>query len=311
VSAPKRIATPAATAAGGQTITRSTRSGGPSECGVGPRTAQNSIKSDRIDAKEPYDQGVIGAQRRNVIQEVLREEGVVSIAALSRQLSASAVTIRRDLDYLESAGVLTRIHGGAVAEVSSPESPYVEKVGQAMAEKQAIGRLAADLVDDGDVIIIGPGTTTEAFAGQLQARSGLTVITNSLPVAEVFAASDEIDVIMTGGSLRGPIRALIGETVIRSLRGMHADKTFISGNGMVADFGLSTPNLSVADTDRAMVAASAQAIVLVDHSKFGLRAAIQTVPTEGIAQVVTDASSPSAEIAAIEARGVTVHIARL
>ena len=274
------------------------------------RTYEESDQNRSDGCKESYDHGVIAAQRRNVIQEILREQGVVSIAALSQQLSASAVTIRRDLDYLEAVGVLTRTHGGAVADVSSPESPYVEKVGQATAEKQAIGRLAAGLVDDGDVIIIGPGTTTEAFAGHLPARSELTVITNSLPVAEVFAASDEIDVIMTGGSLRGPIRALIGETVIRSLRSMHADKTFISGNGLVADFGLSTPNLSVADTDRAMVAASAQAIVLADHSKFGLRAAIQTVPTEGIAQVVTDASSPAAEIAAIEARGVAVHIAR-
>lgn len=253
---------------------------------------------------------MIAAQRQNVIQEVLREKGVVSIAALAEQLSASAVTIRRDLDHLAELGVLTRTHGGAVAGVSSPESPYLEKVGQATAEKQAIGRLAADLVDDGDVIIIGPGTTTEAFAEHLRSRTGLTVITNSLPVAEAFAASDGIDVIMPGGSLRGPIRALIGESVIRSLRGMHADKTFISGNGLVADFGLSTPNLSVADTDRALVAASAQTIALVDHSKVGLRTAIQTVPTEGIAQLVTDARSPKPEIAAIEARGVAVHIAR-
>ena len=271
-----------------------------------PESDQN--RSNRCE--ETYDHGVIAAQRQNVIQEILREQGVVSIAALAEQLAASAVTIRRDLDHLASVGVLTRTHGGAVAEVSSPESPYVEKVGQAMAEKQEIGWLAAGLVDEGDVIIIGPGTTTEAFAGHLRSRSDLTVITNSLPVAEVFAPSDEIDVIMTGGSLRGPIRALIGETVIRSLRGMHADKTFISGNGLVADFGLSTPNLSVADTDRAMVAASAQAIVLADHSKFGLRAAIQTIPTEAIGQVVTDAMSPADEIAAIEARGVTVHIAR-
>lgn len=232
----------------------------------------------------------------------------MSITALAERLSISAVTIRRDLDHLDSIGLLTRTHGGAVAEVSSPESPYVEKIGQAMNEKKAIGRLAASLVRDGDVVIVGPGTTTEAFASFLRARSGLTVITNSLPVAEAFVASPDNEVILTGGSLRAPIRALVGETTNRTLRGLHADKTFISGNGLVADFGLSTPNMSVADTDRAMAAASQQIIVLADHTKIGVRTAIQTIATDVMTHVVTDAKSPADEVEAIIARGVNVHV---
>lgn len=251
---------------------------------------------------------VIAAQRRNLILEILHQEGAVSISALAERMSISSVTIRRDLDHLNSIGLLTRTHGGAVADVSSPESSYVEKIGQAMSEKQAIGRLAASLVRDGDVVIVGPGTTTEAFANILRARSGLTVITNSLPVAEAFVSSPDNEVIMTGGSLRAPIRALVGETTNRTLRGLHADKTFISGNGLVADFGLSTPNISVADTDRAMAAASQQIIVLADHTKIGVRTAIQTIATDAISHVVTDTKSPGDEVEALTARGVNVHV---
>lgn len=230
------------------------------------------------------------------------------ISALAERLGISAVTIRRDLDYLDSVGLLTRTHGGAVAEVSSPESSYVEKIGQAMNEKHAIGRLAASLVRDGDVVIVGPGTTTEAFANYLRVRSGLTVITNSLPVAEAFVSSPANEVIMTGGALRAPIRALVGEATNRTLRGLHADKTFISGNGLEADFGLSTPNMSVADTDRAMGAVSKQIIVLADHTKLGVRTAFQTIATDAMTHVVTDAKSPAVEVEAITSRGVNVHV---
>ncbi|WP_300267560.1 DeoR/GlpR family DNA-binding transcription regulator, partial [Microbacterium sp.] len=143
-----------------------------------------------------------------MILEILHQDGAVSITALAERMSISSVTIRRDLDHLASLGLLTRTHGGAIADVSSPETSYVEKIGQAMSEKQAIGRLAASLVRDGDVVIVGPGTTTEAFANILRTRSGLTIITNSLPVAEAFVSSSDNEVIMTGGSLRAPIRAL-------------------------------------------------------------------------------------------------------
>lgn len=232
----------------------------------------------------------------------------MSITALATRFSISAVTVRRDLDFLDSVGLLTRTHGGAVAEVSSAESPYIEKIGQAKNEKLAIGRLAASLVRDGDVIVVGPGTTTEALAGFLRARSGLTVITNSLPVAAAFVSSPDNEVIMTGGSLRAPIRALVGETTNLTLRGLHADKTFISGNGLVAEFGLSTPNIAVADSDRAMAMASQEIIVLADHTKVGVRTAIRTVETDAMTHVITDVGAPSAEVDAFVARGVNVHV---
>ncbi|RFA22369.1 DeoR/GlpR family DNA-binding transcription regulator [Subtercola boreus] len=253
---------------------------------------------------------MLAAQRRNLILEFLRADGAVSISSLAGRLETSAVTIRRDIVYLDAIGMLTRTHGGAVAGPAPRESSYAEKIGQAMEEKYAIGRLAATLVHDGDVIIIGPGTTTEAFAESLIDRTGLTVITNSLLVAEAFVPAAENEVIMTGGTLRASIRAFVGESTNRTLRTIHADKTFVSGNGLVADFGLSTPNMSVADSDRAMAAAAHEVVALVDHTKFGVRTAVQTIATEQITHLVTDSKTPAAQLAAFAGHGIALHVAQ-
>jgi DeoR/GlpR family transcriptional regulator of sugar metabolism len=252
---------------------------------------------------------VIAAQRRNLILDWLRTDGAVSISSLAKRLETSAVTVRRDLDYLDSVGKLTRTHGGAVAGPPLVESPYAEKVVLAIREKEAIGRLGATLVGDGAVIVIGPGTTTEALARNLTARSGLTIITNSLPVAKAFVESPGNQVIVTGGTLRASILALVGESTIRTFRGIHADMTFLSGNGLVPDFGLSTPNMTVAEADRSMAGASDEVIVLADHTKFGVRTAIQTLASESITHLVTDSRSPRDELDAFSRMGVDVHIA--
>jgi DeoR/GlpR family transcriptional regulator of sugar metabolism len=253
---------------------------------------------------------VIPAQRRQRILDALREDGAVSIRALAAALETSAVTIRRDLDYLDSIGELTRTHGGALAGQPTRESPYSEKVVQARREKEAIGALAATLVADGDVVVIGPGTTTEVLAKALAQRVGLTVVTNSLLVAEAFGETTGNEVIVTGGTLRASIRALVGEATNHTLRGLNADLTFLSGNGMDAEFGLSTPNMTVADSDRSLAAAGNRVVALVDHTKFGVRTAIQTLAPSSITDLITDESSPPAMIAALRAAGIRVHIAR-
>lgn len=254
---------------------------------------------------------MIAARRRQLILDSLRVDGAVSITALALLLDTSGVTIRRDLDYLDSVGKLSRTHGGAVAGLTALESPYAEKVVQAIAEKEAIARLAATLVRDGDVLIIGPGTTTEALAKNLTARTGLTIITNSLPVATAFVESPGNQLIMTGGTLRASILALVGDATNRTIRGIHADTTFLSGNGLDAGFGLSTPNMTVADADRAMAASATRVVVLADHTKLGVRTAIQTLPTASISHLVTDSGSPAAQLEALSQKGVDVHIATI
>lgn len=255
-----------------------------------------------------YYWAVIAAQRRNLILDAIEAEGAVSITALAARLHISAVTIRRDLDHLDSVGKLTRTHGGAIAGAPMLESPYSEKAATATSEKHAIGRLAATLVSDGAVVVIGPGTTTEQFALNLVERNGLTIVTNSLLVVQAFINSPGNQVIMTGGILRAPILALVGDATNRTFRGIHADLTFLSGNGLDADFGLSTPNMTVADADRAAAAAGNRVVVLADHTKFATRAAIQTVPADRIAHLVTDPRTPRDVLDGFSRIGVEVQV---
>lgn len=252
---------------------------------------------------------MIAAQRRRIIVETIERDGAVSISALTELLDASAVTIRRDLDQLADEGRLHRTHGGAVIASSARESSYAEKLEQALAEKTAIAIAAAAHVRPGDVVALGPGTTTELLAKELLGRTGLRVVTNSLLVAEAMVGSPDNEVIVVGGALRHPIRALVGGSTVTQLQGLRVDTAFLSGNGLAADFGLSTPAVPVADTDRAMASRAERVVALVDHTKIGVRSSVLTVPTDEIGTVVTDGKSDAGEIEALRTAGVDVEVA--
>ena len=249
---------------------------------------------------------MIAAQRRNIIVETIERDGAVSITALSERLKTSAVTIRRDLDQLADEGRLVRTHGGAVLASSARESSYAEKLEQALAEKTAIARAAAKRVRNGDVVALGPGTTTELLAKELVTHSGLRVVTNSLLVAEAMVSAPENEVIVVGGTLRHSIRAFVGGGTVAQLLGLRADTAFLSGNGLAADFGLSTPAFPVADTDRAMATGAGRVIALVDHTKIGRRSSVLTVPTDDIQHLITDSKSEKKQLDALREAGVEV-----
>ena len=253
---------------------------------------------------------MFGDERRQVILELVRANGAVGLKDLARTVQTSEVTVRRDLRLLESQGLLDRRHGGAVSTGGLNHEPtYNEKTHVAAQQKAAIGELAATLVDDGDAIVIGAGTTTQALARQLTRRTDLTVMTNSLLVAQVLARSRGVDVVMTGGSLRGAIYALVGSGAEQSLASMRTRRAFISGNGLSAERGLSTPNLLVAGVDRAIVATAQEVVVLADCTKLGTETMVQTVPAEGIDHLVTDDGAPPDELERFREKGVQVHLA--
>lgn len=238
---------------------------------------------------------------------MVRDRGAASVQELADHVRSSQITVRRDLDYLARVGLVARTRGGAVAGAQGSEPTYAAKAGQGQQEKRAIARTAAALVHDDDVVVLGPGTTTEALALALADKQGLTVVTNSLLVADLLADRPTHRVICTGGELRGSIRAFVGDTAIRSFAAIHADIAFLSGNGLDAGFGLSTPNLMVAETDRAIARTGERLVVLADHTKIGTRTALQTVAPEAISCVITDADGP--EIAALRSLGVDVLLA--
>lgn len=253
---------------------------------------------------------MFAAERRQRILELVRSSGAISLRELARQVATSEVTVRRDLRALAAQGLLDRHHGGAALPGGlSHEPTYSEKALVAADAKAAIGALAAELVSDGDAIVVGAGTTTQAFAARLTRHTELTVVTNSLLVASGLAGARGVEVVMTGGTLRGSIHALVGGTTEQALAHVQGTRVFISGNGLTAARGLSTPNLTVAGVDRALAAAAAEVVVLADHTKIGAEALLQTVATDDIQHLVTDDAADEAELDALRELGITVHVA--
>ncbi|MFJ1702996.1 DeoR/GlpR family DNA-binding transcription regulator [Kitasatospora sp. NPDC088346] len=232
---------------------------------------------------------------------MVRANGAVSLRELARVVQTSEVTVRRDVRALEAEGLLDRRHGGAVLPGGFSREPgYPQKTHLAAAEKSAIADLAAGLVEEGDAVVVGAGTTTQELARRLARVPGLTVVTNSLLVAQALAHANRVEVVMTGGTLRGSNYALVGSGAEQSLHGLRVSKAFISGSGLTAERGLSTTNMLSASVDRALVQAAAEVIVLADHTKLGSDTMFQTVPTEAITHLVTDEQSAAEDATACE-----------
>lgn len=247
-------------------------------------------------------------ERRQIILSSLFVHGSLSVLDLARMVRASEITVRRDLRALEESGQIVRRRGGATLTRTSMEEPtYLEKSVVAPSEKLAIAREAASLVEDGDVIMVCAGTTTQAFA-QFLTRKRLMVATNSLLVAGELTDAPDVEVFMVGGMLRGNIRAVIGGDAEKAISRLHFHKVFLSGNGLTAENGLSTPNLHVASIDRAAIEASTKVIVLADHTKIGIDSMARTVEAARIDVLVTDDGARPAELEALRAQGTDVRV---
>lgn len=254
--------------------------------------------------------GMFPALRRRTILELVHDNGAASLRDLADAVGTSEVTVRRDLRALEAEGALDRHRGGAVVPgVLTHEATHSQKARVSGDEKQAIARAAIRLVEAGDAIAVGAGTTTHAFARCLARQRDLTVVTNSLLVANALTRPGGPEVIVTGGSVRASILALVGSTAEQTVSRLRVRRAFISGNGLTANRGLSTPNVQVAALDRAMVAAAEEVVVLADHTKIGVDTMVQTVEPGQISHLVCDEAADEAEVQALRALGVVVHLA--
>lgn len=216
---------------------------------------------------------MLARQRQALILDRVREVGGVRVADLARELGVSDMTVRRDLEILHERGLLEKVHGGATAisSMAQFEPGFVAKSALQQAEKVAISAAAADLVEPGMAIAISAGTTTHVLAARVAEIPGVTVVTNSMRVAEVLYRTGRRDqtVILTGG-VRTPSEALVGSFAVAQLRSIHVDLAFMGVHGMGARAGFTCPNLSEADTDRAMIEAGQRLVVIADHSKWGV-----------------------------------------
>ncbi|MEU5584239.1 DeoR/GlpR family DNA-binding transcription regulator [Streptomyces chrestomyceticus] len=258
---------------------------------------------------------MFAAERRQLILEMVRANGAVSLRELARVVQTSEVTVRRDVRALEAEGLLDRRHGGAVLPGGfARESGFPQKSHLATAEKTAIADLAAGFVEEGEAIVVGAGTTTQELARRLARVPGLTVVTNSLLVAQALAHANRVEVVMTGGTLRGSNYALVGSGAEQSLQGLRVSRAFLSGSGLTAERGLSTSNMLSASVDRALVQAAAEVVVLADHTKLGTDTMFQTVPTDVITRLVTDEppghdDRAATELQALADQGVQIAVA--
>lgn len=246
--------------------------------------------------------------RREKLRDHIQASGFAALGELASMLGVSESTIRRDLETLEEAGEARRTHGGVYwTGQSATISVFRSRGDDAWPRKEAIGRVAATMVEDGDTILLDGGSTVYELARQIIDRP-LQVVTNSLPVAHLLSTSDSIDLIMIGGCVRGRTSVTIGPMADKMLAGIHVSKTFLSVAG-VTKRGFFNSDMMLVESEKAMIAAANQTIVLTDHTKFGKNSLSQICRLEDIHGVVTDSDLDSQWKTRLESAGVELLLA--
>jgi DeoR/GlpR family transcriptional regulator of sugar metabolism len=234
---------------------------------------------------------VLARQRQTLILERVREQGAVRVADLVRALGVSDMTVRRDLELLQERGLIEKVHGGAAAiEGSSLFEPgFTIKSTLMQTEKTLIAGSAATLVTPGTAIALSAGTTTFSLARRLIDVPGLTVLTNSVPVADVLYRDGRPDqtVILSGG-VRTPSDALVGPFAVEVIRSLHVDTVFMGSHGIDAQSGFTTPNILEAETNRALIEAGRRLVVLADHTKWGIVGISSVARLDEADTIITD-----------------------
>lgn len=249
------------------------------------------------------------AERQRVIVERLRDTDQVGVAELAEATGASEMTVRRDLDHLASRGVLRRVHGGAVpASPSGVEPPFAARATAAIAAKRAIAAAAAELIRDGETVVLDSGTTALELARLLRGRS-VTVMPLSLHAVRELAEAPGVRLLLPGGEPRPGEQALVGPLTLASLRALRFDVAVLSPCALGLDSGLTAFDLGDAEVKQAALDVAARTIVLADGAKWGRAALARICPADRADVVITDPTAPEDQRAALAERGVLVHVA--
>jgi DeoR/GlpR family transcriptional regulator of sugar metabolism len=217
--------------------------------------------------------------------------------------------LRRDLQEIEQHGRIRRVHGGVVLIEEKTQPPILQRSAEMAPFKRRIGAAAAELVSDGDTIIVTSGSTTQAIVPYLAARTNLTVITNAINVAHMLAEQPHISVIVLGGWLNHTECYALGYLTELCLRDLRADKVFHGIYGLDPEHGLTSTSIQDVQTDRSIIGVASKLIVVADHTKFDRSGPVLLAPISAAATIVTDAEAPATAVDAIRARGVPVILA--
>ncbi|MEX0710850.1 MAG: DeoR/GlpR family DNA-binding transcription regulator [Pirellulales bacterium] len=251
---------------------------------------------------------MLAEERRNRLLELVRTKGFVALPDLAGELQVSESTVRRDLDHLEESGSAKRTHGGVFYTGTSPKLPHFEErqPGQ-WDKKRLIAARAAELIEDGDTLLLDGGTTTYEVARLLVGRP-LQIVTNSLPVANLFASSANTDLVLVGGYVYPRTGVSLGPYANEMLSALNVRRTVLSVAG-VNDRGFFNSNLLLVETEQAMMKAADEVIVVADSTKFGRQSLALLCPLEAIDNLVVDQGISEAWQSKIDAAGVNLVIA--
>lgn len=232
---------------------------------------------------------MLANQRRDKILELLKEDGSAKVIKLAKIFKVSEVTIRQDLEKLEKDGFIKREHGGAfLKNVEDSVKSFIPLNKDNLDKKQIIGKVAADLIETGEIIILDSGSTTTEIAKNLIGRKGITVITNALNIALMLGAESGIEVIVTGGEFKPPTLSLTGQKAATFFEDIHVDKLFLATAGISLRSGLTYPSISDIVVKKAMIDAADTTYLVADSSKIGKNAFASLGALSLIDYIITD-----------------------
>jgi DeoR/GlpR family transcriptional regulator of sugar metabolism len=247
-------------------------------------------------------------ERQLRIGDYLQKVEFASLDELAREVNASQSTVRRDLAILEASGTLRRTHGGArVITPRSDEFTFSTRDTHQLAEKEAIARACAELILPNQSVIIDAGTTAYHVARYLENKKP-QIITNSIPVANLYASANLVEVVVSGGVIYPRLGVLVGPLAVEAFSKMHADVAIMSAGGITLD-GISNSHGLLIGIQRAMMHAAQKVIFCLDHTKFGRKSLTHLCGLEDFQTLVTDAAAPADLVRSLRERGLEVIVA--
>jgi DeoR family transcriptional regulator, fructose operon transcriptional repressor len=253
---------------------------------------------------------IVTDDRRSKLLEIVQRKGFASLPELVTELAVSESTIRRDLAHLEQVGVAKRTHGGVFYTGPTPQlAHFRQRQSAEWDRKKAIAAAAARLIEDGDTVLLDGGSTTYELAQHLVGRP-LQVVTNSLPVANLFSGSAESDLVVIGGYVHNRSGALLGEYACQVLKNIHVRRSVMSSAGITAQ-GLFNSNQLLVATQRAMIDCAEEVLVVADSTKFGHHSLAHLCPLSAVRTFVVDSDLSGEWREQIESAGCELVLATM
>jgi DeoR/GlpR family transcriptional regulator of sugar metabolism len=247
-------------------------------------------------------------ERKHRIEAHIQKVEFASLEDLARHVSSSVSTVRRDLTALEAAGSIKRTHGGArIVTPKSDEFAFTARDTHQLSEKELIGKACAELIGSHQSVILDAGTTVYHVARHLEEKAP-QIVTNSLPIANLYASASRVEVILAGGVIYPRLGVLVGPMTVEAFSKMRADVAIMSAGGITLE-GITNSHSLLIDIQRAMLKAARKIIFCLDHTKFNRQSVSALCGLEMVHVIVTDGSAPKGLVAGLRKRGVEVVLA--